>query len=96
MDVVRDGDEALNYLFRRGAFADRPEGLPVVVLLDLKMPKVDGLQVLQQVRADSVVGVVPIVMLTHNTIEERFQGALTEIEGLAFVRKPMCFFRVED
>ncbi len=50
--VARDGAEALDYLYRRGQFADRPTGHPVVVLLDLKMPKVDGLEVLRQVKSD--------------------------------------------
>jgi CheY-like chemotaxis protein len=52
VDTARDGAEALDYLYRRGAFAERSADLPVVVLLDLKMPRVDGLEVLRQIKAD--------------------------------------------
>src|ERR1700733_12772324 len=64
--VVRDGAEALDYLFRRGKFASHPNGLPVVVMLDLKMPKVDGLEVLHQMRADASLKHVPVVMITSS------------------------------
>src|SRR5437867_10940638 len=62
--VVRDGAEALDYLYQRGPFANRPGGLPVVVLLDLKMPKVDGLEVLRQIKADPDLRCLPVVMIT--------------------------------
>src|ERR1700709_1295452 len=62
--VVRDGAEALDYLFRRGIYRMRAEGNPAVVLLDLKLPKVDGLQVLEQLRGDPELRSVPVVMLT--------------------------------
>jgi CheY-like chemotaxis protein len=68
--TVREGDEALDYLYQRGQFASRPEGLPVVVLLDLKMPKVDGLEVLRQIKADSKLKVLPVVMMTSSREEQ--------------------------
>ena len=64
--VARDGAEALDYLYRRGQFAGRPAGHPVVVLLDLKMPKVDGLEVLRQVKSDPALKTIPIVVLTSS------------------------------
>src|ERR1700722_8407011 len=68
--VVRDGAEALDYLFHRGKYADHPNGLPVVVLLDLKMPKVDGLEVLRHMREDPVLKMVPVVMVTSSREEQ--------------------------
>src|ERR1041384_335874 len=68
--VARNGAEALDYLYRRGAHTDRPEGDPAVVLLDLKMPKVDGLEVLRQVKADPKMKTLPIVMLTSSREEQ--------------------------
>ena len=62
--VVRDGAEAWDYLCRRGEFEDRPNGNPAVVLLDLKMPKMDGLEVLRRMRGDERLRSVPVVMLT--------------------------------
>ena len=58
--VARDGVEALDYLYRRGRFADRPAGHPVVMLLDLKMPKVDGLEVLRRVKGDPALKTIPV------------------------------------
>src|SRR5688572_10850451 len=66
---ARHGGEGLDYLYRRGIFKDRAPGLPVVVFLDLKMPKVDGLEVLRAVKSDPELKVVPIVMLTSSREE---------------------------
>ena len=68
--VVRDGAEALDYLFRRGGFADRSPGHPAVLLLDLKMPKVDGLDVLRAIKADDGLKTIPVVMLTSSREEQ--------------------------
>ncbi len=69
--VCRDGAEALDYLFRRGEFADRGgETCPMVVLLDLKMPRVDGLEVLARLRADPKFKTLPIVMITSSAEEQ--------------------------
>src|SRR5579859_2418405 len=67
--VLRDGAEALDYLFRRGPFSQRPNHNPKVVLLDLKMPKVDGMEVLRQVRADTNLRTIPVVILTSSREE---------------------------
>ena len=88
--ILRDGVEALDYLFRRNEFADRPAGHPAVVLLDLKLPKVDGLDVLEAVRADEQLRHIPITMLTSSRIE----SDLVRAYGLganAFVVKPFGF-----
>jgi CheY-like chemotaxis protein len=68
--TLRDGAEAIDYLFRRGAYAARSEGNPAVILLDLKLPKVDGLQVLEQIKADTQLRSVPVVMLTSSREEK--------------------------
>src|SRR3984893_15862117 len=65
-----DGEEALDYLYRRGAFATRSNGNPAVLLLDLKLPKVDGLEVLQQIKSDEKLRMIPVVVLTSSH-EER-------------------------
>src|SRR5689334_16958054 len=67
--VVRNGQQVIDYLYRRGEFSARPEGNPAVVLLDLKMPKVDGLEVLRQVKADEQFKIIPIVVLTSSREE---------------------------
>lgn len=90
VDVVKDGAEALDYLYRRGAYADRPTGNPALVLLDLKMPKVTGLEVLRQIKADESLRTVPVVMLTSS----REEGDLLESYQLgvnAYVVKPVEF-----
>ena len=66
VDVARDGAEALDYLYRRGSFAGRPPVPLALVLLDLKMPKVDGLEVLRQIKADPNLRLTPVVMLTSS------------------------------
>jgi CheY-like chemotaxis protein len=88
--VARDGAEALDYLYRRGEFAGHANGLPVVVLLDLKMPKVDGLEVLRQIRADPAIRHVPVVMLTSSR-EERDLVRSYELGVNAYVVKPVDF-----
>ena len=88
--VLRDGAEALDYLFRRGVHRDRGEGNPAVLLLDLKLPKVDGLEVLEAVRNAESLRSMPVVMLTSSREEPDLQRAY----GLgvnAYVVKPVEF-----
>ncbi|HBB33840.1 MAG TPA: two-component system response regulator [Cyanobacteria bacterium UBA8803] len=88
--VVRDGEEALDYLYRRGTFHMRMDGNPTVVLLDLKLPKVDGLEVLSQIKSDPKLRRVPVVMLTSSR-EERDLAKSYDLGVNAYVVKPVDF-----
>jgi two-component system response regulator len=87
---VRDGAEALEYLYRRGGFADRVADQPAMILLDLKLPKVDGLEVLRQIKGDAAMKLIPIVMMTSSR-EEKDLLASYELGVNAYVVKPMKF-----
>jgi CheY-like chemotaxis protein len=88
--VVGDGEEALDYLYRRGKFTARASGNPAAVLLDLKLPKVDGLEVLQQIRSDEALKMIPVVVLTSSR-EERDLVASYQLGVNAYVVKPVDF-----
>ncbi len=88
--VVRDGAEALDYLNREGSHADRPEGNPAVVLLDLKLPKVNGLEVLKAVRATEKLRSLPVVMLTSSHEESDLLRSYA-LGVNAYVVKPVEF-----
>lgn len=88
--VVRDGQQALDFLRRQGAWAERSGGLPAVVLLDLKLPKVDGLEVLAQVKGDAELKTIPVVMLTSSR-EERDLARSYGLGVNAYVVKPVAF-----
>lgn len=88
--IARDGEEALDYLYSRGTFAGRNQGDPTVVLLDLKLPKIDGLEVLQQVKSDPSLRHVPVVMLTSSREEQDLVRSY-ELGVNAFVVKPVDF-----
>lgn len=90
VDVVRDGEEALEYLFRRGRYAERRTQNPAVVLLDLKLPKIDGLEVLEQVKSDERLRTVPIVMLTSSREEQDLVRSYN-LGVNAYVVKPVEF-----
>lgn len=89
--VVRDGPEALEYLFATGRYAhrDRRE-LPTVVLLDLNLPKLDGLEVLRRIRAEESTRLMPVVVLTGSKEEEDLTRSYS-LGANAYVRKPMDF-----
>ena len=93
--VVRDGVEALDYLYRRGQFQSRPAGNPAVVLLDLKMPRVDGLGVLRTMRADQSLRAIPVVILTSSR-EERDLIESYELGVNGYVVKPVKFQQFVD
>lgn len=88
--VARDGEEALDYLYRRGVFRLRAAGLPAVVLLDLKLPKLDGLEVLKRLKSDPAMRALPVVMLTSSR-EEVDLVTSYDLGVNAYVVKPMDF-----
>jgi two-component system response regulator len=89
--VVRDGAEALDYLFATGTYADRdPFELPQVILLDLKLPKVDGLEVLRRLRSDPRTHMLPVVVLTSSKEEQDMLKAYS-LGVNSYVRKPVDF-----
>lgn len=88
--VARDGAEALDYLHCRGRFEGRPDTLPAVVLLDIKMPRVDGLEVLRHIRTDARLAMLPVVMLTSSR-EERDIVESYRLGVNAYVVKPVAF-----
>ena len=88
--VTRDGAETLDYLWRRNAYANRKGGDPVLMLLDLKMPKVDGLEVLRQVKSNDQLKAIPIVVLTSSR-EEQDVVASYDRGVNAYVVKPVDF-----
>jgi CheY-like chemotaxis protein len=90
VDVVRDGQQALDYLFREGAFAGSGPDLPAAVLLDVNLPRVSGLEVLKRLRADPRTRLLPIVILTSSD-EERDRLRSYENGANSFVRKPLDF-----
>jgi CheY-like chemotaxis protein len=88
--VMRDGAEALDYLYRRNSFADRPVGNPALLLLDLKMPKVDGIEVLRQVKSDASLKTIPVVVLTSSR-EDQDLLRTYDLGVNAYVVKPVSF-----
>lgn len=90
IDVVRDGAEALDYLFKAGAYVDRPGDNPSIIALDIKLPKVDGLTVLERLRADTRTRRVPVVILTSSSQEEDMIKSYV-LGANSYVRKPVEF-----
>ncbi len=90
VDIARDGEEALDYLYRRGRFQERENSNPTVVLLDLKLPKVDGLEVLRQIKGNESTRKIPVVMLTSSA-EERDLIETYRLGVNSFIVKPLDF-----
>ncbi len=89
--VVRDGVEALDYLFMRGAYANRSSSeTPQVILLDLKLPKIDGLEVLREIRSDDRTKLLPVVVLT-SSVEDQDLIKSYGLGANSYVRKPVDF-----
>jgi len=94
--VARDGAEALDYLFGTGKFEGRDvTKMPQVVLLDLKLPKVGGLEVLERLRADPRTELIPVVVLTSSSEEEDMMASY-RLHANSYVRKPVEFHRFAD
>jgi two-component system, response regulator len=92
---VKDGEQALDYLFRRGEFASRDDVLPRLVLLDLKMPRVDGIEVLRAVKADERTRRIPVVVMTTSQ-EERDLAQTYDLGVNSYVVKPVDFGSVAE
>jgi len=90
--IVRDGAEALDWLFKRGQYAGRQDPEPQIVLLDLKLPKVDGLEVLRQMRDDPRTKLMPVVILTSSKEESDVLRGY-ELRANSYIRKPVDFAR---
>ncbi len=88
--VARDGVEALDYLYLREKFSSRAKGNPVVILLDLKMPRMDGIQVLKRLKSDERMRLIPVVILTSSR-EDRDLGECYSLGISAYVVKPVRF-----
>ena len=92
---VKNGELALDYLFRRGTYADRTEGSPRLVLLDLKMPGMDGIDVLRAIKADEHLRRIPVVVMTSSQ-EERDMSQSYDLGVNSYVVKPVDFNSVAD
>jgi len=87
---VKDGAEALDFVYSRGKYADRADGTPKLILLDLKLPKIDGIEVLRELKTDSKTKVIPVVMLTSSE-EERDLVKSYRLGVNSYIVKPVDF-----
>ena len=96
VSVVRDGQEAMDWLEGTGAYADRdPDEVPALILLDLKLPKIDGLEVLRRLRANPRTSLVPVVILTSSK-EDRDRASGYQSGANSYVQKPVDFTEFVD
>jgi two-component system, response regulator len=90
VEVVEDGEKALQFLFRQGAYADRPLKNPNLILLDLKLPKVDGIEVLREVRSDDRTTMIPVVVLTSSKEQQDVVNSY-QLHVNSYIQKPVDF-----
>jgi len=96
IEVARDGEEALDFLFHRGPYADRPAGhYPRLILLDLKLPKIDGMQVLRTIKSDPSTRSIPVAVLTSST-EERDLVESYALGVNSYIQKPVDFEQFKE
>ena len=96
IEVARDGEEALDFLFCRGAFADRTfDDAPKVVLLDIKLPKIDGLEVLREMKSDSRTRSIPVVVMTSSA-EQRDMVESYRLGVNSYIQKPVDFVKFQQ
>lgn len=95
VNVVRDGQEALDFLFYRGKFENAKHLLPNLILLDLKLPKVDGIEVLQKIKADRKLKLIPVVVLTSSKMESDVLKSY-DLGVNSYIRKPVDFDQFVD
>jgi CheY-like chemotaxis protein len=88
--IVRDGQEALDYLFRKGKYESKDYDLPNMILLDLKLPKVDGIEVLQKIKSDRKTKLIPVVVLTSSKEESDLMRSY-DLGVNSYIRKPVDF-----
>ena len=90
IDISNDGEDALNYLFKKGKYRSRESGKPAVIILDLKMPKVGGLEVLKKIKNSKELRTIPVVMLTSSKMESDLITSY-DLGANAYVVKPVDF-----
>jgi DNA-binding response OmpR family regulator len=95
IDVARDGEEALDYLYKRGKFKERANGNPIVILLDLKLPKVSGFEVLKTIKSDEKLKTIPVVILTSSKEETDIINGY-DLGVNSYVVKPVEFHNFID
>ena len=95
VDVAEDGEEALDYLYKRGRFADNESGLPAVILLDIKMPKMDGIECLKLIRSEPKFNLIPVIMVTSSR-EERDLVESYRLGANSYVVKPVDIVQFID
>ena len=95
VDVAEDGEEALDYLYKRGRFADNESGNPAVILMDIKMPKMDGIECLKLIRSDPKFNLIPVIMVTSSR-EERDLVESYRLGANSYVVKPVDIVQFID